>query len=96
MVRVSNPEDYILIGFRKSNKKNKKYDGILKNKKTSKIKHISFGDNRFENYRDKTGLNLYDNLIHGDKKRRKKFRKRHEKNAKYKYSSAWFSYHYLW
>jgi len=95
-MRVPNPGDYKLNGFRKSTRKNKMYDAILSNKKTGKHKIIPFGDNKMENYRDVTGLNLYPKLIHGDKKRRKNFRARHKKNAKYKFSSAWFSYYYLW
>jgi len=96
MVRLQNPQDYTLQGFRKSQSKNKMYDAILKNKRTGRTKHIPFGDSKMQNYRDITGLDAYPNLIHGDKARRKRFRSRHAKNAKYKYSSAYFSYKYLW
>ena len=96
MVRLNNPNNYKFIKFEKSKTKNKMYDAILYNINTSKFKRIPFGDNKMENYRDITGLNSYPNLIHNDKHRRKLFRKRHYKNAKYKYSSAYFSYNYLW
>ena len=52
-------KQYKLLGFEKSNTKNKMYDAILHNKLHGKIKKVPFGDNRYENYRDKTKLNLY-------------------------------------
>jgi len=96
MVRIVNPNNYTLIGFQKSNRKDKMYAAILQHKKLEKFTKVHFGDPNMENYQDKTGLNMYPKLIHGDKKRRKNFRKRHKKNAQYKYSSAYFSYKYLW
>lgn len=95
-MRVDNPSQYKLIRFQKSRTKNKMYDAIIENKITGKQKRVPFGDNRYENYRDITKLNLYPNLIHGDKQRRKRFRSRHYKNAQYKFSPAYFSYNYLW
>ena len=95
-MRVKNPQNYTLMGFRKSNTKGKMYDGKLLNKTTNKIKYVPFGSNTAENYHDLTGLNEYPHLIHKDKRRRILFKKRHKKNSKYKYSSAWFSYNYLW
>ena len=86
----------VILRFEKSKTKNKMYDAILLNKKTNRNKKIPFGDNKMENYRDITGLNRYRHLIHNDKKRRKNFRSRHGKNAKYKFSSAYFAYKYLW
>lgn len=77
--------------FRKSKKKNKKYDAILSNGKI-----VSFGDSRYEQYRDSTGLQLYTHKVHLDNARRLAFRKRFAKAAKNKYSPAWFSYYYLW
>ena len=84
------------MGFQKSNKKDKKYDGILKNIKTGKIKYVSFGAIGYATFRDKTGLNLYE--THNDKKRRSSYRARHMANNyhKKKYSPAWFSINYLW
>ena len=84
------------MGFQKSNKKNKKYDAILENTTTGKIKYVSFGAIGYATYRDKTGLNLYE--THNDKKRRKSYIARHTANDyhKKKYSPAWFSLNYLW
>jgi len=88
---------YALQGFQKSAKQNKKYDAILKNKETGRIVKVGFGDNRYENYADKTGLNLYSNLLHGDKERRRLYRLRHQKDIKDGiYSPGYFAYYYLW
>jgi len=90
-------DDYKLLGFRKSTKEFKKYDAILSNRKTGKIKYMSFGDNRYDNYRDMTGLDLYPDKIHNDKKRRLLYRLRHHHNVRYGYwSPSWFSFFVLW
>lgn len=89
-------KNYELLGFRKSKRKNKKYDAILKNMKTNRLKYIPFGDNRYEHYEDKTGLELYNNKNHYDKKRRENYRKRHRNDNLNKYSPGYFSYYYLW
>ena len=68
-------KNYKLVGFQISKTKNKMYDAIIKSK-LNKIHLIPFGDKRFENFQDKTGLNLYPNLIHNDKIRRKNYRNR--------------------
>jgi hypothetical protein len=96
--------NYKLIGFRKSSSKHKKYDGILKNKNSDKIKYIPFGDARYGHFFDNTGLNEYTHLNHMDKTRRANYRKRVEKiknkegkyTYKIKYTANWFSYNYLW
>jgi hypothetical protein len=90
-------KEYKLLGYRKSKTKHKKYDAVLENKKTGKIKYVPFGDNRYENYHDLTGLNLYPHLLHGDKKRRKLYRARHKKDLKTGYySPGYFSYYVIW
>lgn len=96
MVVVKNPNDYTLVKFKKSKTKNKKYDAIIKHRITKKLKTIPFGDVRYEHYQDSTGLGEYSHLNHFDKKRRKNYRLRHNKTAKNKFSSSWFSYYYLW
>lgn len=96
MVRIKDPRNYKFDHFRKSHTKGKMYDAILINKKTGRHKTIPFGDNKMENFTDKTGLSLYPHLVHGDRKRRKNFRSRHRKNASHKFSSAWFSFYFLW
>ena len=89
--------EYNFLGFQKSARKNKMYDALIINKKTGKIKKISFGDNTMGNYRDKTGLNLYPHLIHGDKKRRALFHARHKGFIREGYySPSFFSYYFLW
>ena len=88
-------KDYTLLGFQKSNKKYKKYDGIIQNKKDKKIILVPFGDNRYESYGDKTGLNLY--TIHNDTKRRQAYKARHQKFVKKNYySPGFFSMDMLW
>jgi hypothetical protein len=88
-------QEFKLKGYRKSSRKHKKYDAILSNKITKKIIYIPFGDSRYSNFHDLTGLNLY--KTHGDGKRRKLYRGRHKKDLKEGYYSAgWFSYHILW
>lgn len=90
-------QEYKLVGFRKSTRKGKMYDAILENKETKRLKHIAFGDNQMENYHDKTGLNLYPSLIHGNTKRRDNYRKRARGKVKNGfYSPSYFSYFFLW
>ena len=90
-------KDYKLVGFQRSNTQHKMYDALLQNRKTKSISKVPFGDNRYENYQDKTGLNLYPNLIHGDKNRRRLYRARHLKDLKKGYySPGHFSFYYLW
>ena len=89
--------EYNFLGFQKSLRKNKMYDSLIINKKTGKIKKISFGDKTMQNFRDVTGLNLYPHLIHGDKKRRALFHARHKGFIKEGYySPSFFSYYFLW
>ena len=92
-----NKKEYKFIKFEKSHRKNKMYNAVLQNKKTERYIKIPFGDNTMENFRDITGLNLYNNLIHSDPKRRKNFRNRHKGFLKTGfYSPSFFSYYYLW
>ena len=88
---------YKLIGYEKSPLKYKKYRAILQDKKTKKYVNVDFGDKRYENYHDKTGLNLYPKLLHGDPERRRNYRKRHKVYLKTGYySPGYFSYYKLW
>jgi hypothetical protein len=96
MVRIENPNDFKLLTIEKSHTKNKKYDGILQNKQTGKIKRVPFGDQRYQHFKDRTGLKMYSHLDHNDDKRRKNYLARHAKNDKFKFSSAWFSSTFLW
>lgn len=88
---------YKLLGFRKSNVKDKMYYALLEDRLTNKLKKVHFGHDKYENYRDITGLNYYPTLIHGDSKRRKYYRARHKGFLKEGfYSPSYFSYYYLW
>lgn len=75
--------------FKKSTRKNKKYDVFDKNGKYI----TSFGDSRYQQYKDKIGL--YSHLDHKDPKRRKLYYQRHGKKAK-PLSAKYFSHKYLW
>jgi hypothetical protein len=90
--------DYKFVRFMKSNTANKMYDAILEKRddRTSR-KRVPFGDNKMMNYDDKTGLNAYPNLIHGDEKRRDSYHARHKGFVKPGFfSPGYFSLKYLW
>lgn len=93
---LENPDNYTFIEFKKSTTKNKKYDAILMNKKTNKLKKISFGDKRYPHYNDKTGLNLYPKLNSLDKQKRKMYLLRHAGEDKNMFSSGYFAIKFLW
>ena len=59
------------------------------------IKTSSFGDQRYQQYKDRTPLQLYKVGDHLDERRRALYHKRHNYKAK-KYSPGWFSKWYLW
>jgi hypothetical protein len=80
--------------IKKSNRIHKKYDIYIKD--DNKLKYLlSFGDNRYQQYMDNTGLNIYTKLNHLDKERRNKYYQRHglTKNKK---SAKYWSNKYLW
>lgn len=89
--------EYKLLGYEKATRKRKMYNALLERKTDKKIISVPFGDNQMENYQDKTGLDLYPQLIHGDKERRKRFRIRSKGYVKEGYySPGFFSYYVLW
>lgn len=89
--------DYTFVKFQKSAAKYKKYAAILESKKTGRHVRINFGDVRYQQFRDATGLRLYERLDHGDNARRDNYRARHKPFIKKGYYSAgYFSYKYLW
>jgi hypothetical protein len=89
--------DYKLLGYEKATRQGKMYNALLQRNKDQKIIRVPFGSSKYQNYRDKTGLDLYHNLIHGDKTRRDLYRKRHSKDLKVNhYSPGYFSYYVLW
>ena len=55
----------------------KKYTAYVKNKKTHKTRKIHFGDNRYEQYKDRTKLKLYASKNHNTRKRMQNYYSRH-------------------
>ncbi len=94
MVQYS-PLEYTFKEFQKSKTKHKKYDAILINKNTKRTVKISFGDSRYEQYKDRA-LGIYSHKDHLDIKRRRLYRERHKGEDKTKYSAGYFAWHYLW
>jgi hypothetical protein len=89
--------DYLVQNYRKSNTKHKMYDAILKHRTTGKKITVPFGDSRYNNYKDDTGLNLYPALITGDGERRRLYRIRHSNDVRDNfYSPGYFSMEILW
>ena len=84
------------IRFERSKTMNKKYDGIIEDKITKRQQRVPFGDNRYEQYRDSTGLKLYSRLDHNDPKRRADYKARHEKTRHKIFSASWYADNYLW
>ena len=97
-MRISNPENYELVGFRVNIGSRFKYDGILRNKTLGTIRRIPFGGKKwgipYPQYHDKIGY--YSEYDHNDKKRQQSFYNRHKRNLGHRYSSAWFAWTYLW
>jgi hypothetical protein len=80
--------------FKKSTRKHKKYD-VYKIINGEWRYLVSFGDNRYQQYKDKTPLKLYSSKDHNDKERRKRYYQRHGKNPVFE-SAKYFSHKYLW
>ena len=87
----------------------KKYTAYIKNKKTKKFRKIHFGDRRYEQYRDRTPLQLYKNKNHGTRKRMQNYYSRHSgtknrkkaidkeiKDSNGLYTAKILSHKYLW
>ena len=90
-------DEYILVGFERGTAKHKKYKALLEHKDSGKKISVHFGDVRYQQYRDSTGMGIYTHLNHGDPWRRAKYRMRHKKHVREDYySPSWFSYYYLW
>ena len=93
---IDNPNKYTHIGFEKSKTKNKKYDAILRDKLTWKLKRVPFGALGYNQFHDRTGLGLYKSLDTHDTERRRLYRLRHSGEDKNTFSSGQFSWRYLW
>ena len=74
----------------------KKYTAIIENK-DGKIKKINFGDNRYSQYKDTTGLGEYTYLNNNDPERRRLYHIRHDKDVRAgQYSAGFFALKFLW
>jgi hypothetical protein len=62
----------------------KKYTAYVKNKETKKIRVIHFGDRRYQQYKDRTPLHLYQNKNHLSRKRMRNYFSRHSGTQKRK------------
>ena len=87
-------KSYKLLGFEKGTGK-KIYNALLQDKKTKQIKKISFGDIRYQQYKDNV-LGLYSHLDHNDIKRKNNYRNRHKHDKLNEYIAGWLAYTYLW
>ena len=85
----------VLVKIIKPTTKGKKYTAIIKNRKTKKLRKISFGAIDYEQFKDSTTLKLYSSKNTNSTKRRKAYKARHT-YAKPKYSAGWFANKYLW
>ena len=72
---------YKFMGFEKGSYP-KKYNALLENKETGRKVKVSFGDRRYEQYRDSTGLGIYSDKDHLDKNRRRQYKARHSQEKK--------------
>lgn len=90
-------KDFLII---RSTHKNKKYDVFttaqIDDEHTIQKYITSFGDSRYEHYKDKLGE--FSNLDHHDKKRRASYKKRSEGmgNLDDPYKANFWAYHILW
>ena len=92
-------DSYRLQGFRRSRRKHKKYDALLKKKNggVDEVVAVPFGDERYQQYRDQVPLRLFSNLDHLDEQRRKRYHQRHKGFVRDGYfSPGHFSLKYLW
>ena len=89
-------KEWRLVGFRRSDKKDKKIVAVLESKETGKKKSVHFGQRGSSTYQNKTGVEV--DSTHSDKKRRDAYRARHkgEGDTSNKYKAGWFSWHFLW
>lgn len=89
-------ETYKLLRFEKSKRAGKKYDAVLKNKKTGGEKRVPFGATGYKNYGDKSGLGLYKGT--GEEDRRARYRARHagEGDDSNFPNAGYWAWHILW
>jgi len=80
--------------FRKSIKKNKKYDVFKDGKYITSFGAIHPNGTPYTQYFDK--IQVYKDYNNYDDKKRENYKKRHEKDRHNKYSAGWFSDIFLW
>jgi hypothetical protein len=98
-----------IVKFTKSPIQFKKYRAYIKHKDTQKERHIDFGDNRYQQYQDRTPLKLYKSGDHNDRSRMRRYFTRHSGTPKRKraiqmekekskniYNAKILSHEYLW
>ena len=85
----------------------KKYTAHIKNKITKRVRKLHFGDQNYQQFKDRTPLKLYKRKNHGEKKRMERYYTRHsatktrknginkEKKTGY-YTPKLLSHLYLW
>ena len=89
--------EYELQGFERATAKNKKYTAVLRHKKSGATRGMSFGDKRYEQYKDSTGVGVYSHMDHNDSHRRALYRQRHQNDMRRgHFSPGYFSLVYLW
>ena len=97
-----------IIKFERGKQK-KKYMVYLKHKQTKKIRTLSFGHKDYQQFKDRTKLQLYKHLNHGERKRMRNYFNRHSgtpirakaiekerKKSKGYYNAKILSHEYLW
>ena len=98
-----------IIRFERSPIQFKKYRAFVRNYKSGKVRHIDFGDNRYQQYKDRTPLKLYKSKNHGNRKRMRNYFNRHSgtpnreraiakerAHSKGYYNAKILSHEYLW
>lgn len=88
MYDSTKPKRFVLVP---STRRHKKYMAVF----ADGLPSVHFGDSRYQQYRDSSGLGLYSHLDHFDPKRRRAYFARHGLEAK-PYSAKWFSHKFLW
>ena len=66
----------LIVNFERGKQK-KKYMVHLKDKKTKKVRTLSFGHKDYQQFKDRTKLQLYKHLNHGERKRMRNYYSRH-------------------
>jgi len=88
--------DYTFVRFEPTQRLNKKYNAVIQNRQTGRTVKIPFGDSRYEQFKDSTGLGLWSHKDHGDYTRRQAYQERNGKINRGDFSPAYFSWRYLW